>query len=151
FRASEGRARMVTLPGAMSSRWTGCSVDEQDVSLLGARLLVLGWPLVPDERTGLVRAMHDGYLDMRGDVGLSPTPVLDTLLGRQHANAFDALLIEPRNAIQAGVVFLHGYGGNFMLECWLVAQAARDIDAITICPSTGFAGRWSSGEGEHTL
>ena len=50
-----------------------------------------------------------------------------------------------------GVVFLHGYAGSYALECWLVASAARALDALTICPAMGFSGRWWTDDGERTL
>ena len=73
--------RMVTLPGGTSSRWAGRILDEQDVSLLGARALGLVWRLPRNERERLVPAMHDAYVEMRHDLGLTPSPVLDTLVG----------------------------------------------------------------------
>jgi pimeloyl-ACP methyl ester carboxylesterase len=89
---------------------------------------------------------------MRSSEGLTPSPALDTLAGRQGPEAFDALIVEPRTRpAQAAVVFLHGFAGSFTLECWMVAEAARDIDAVTVCPSTGFAGHWWTREGERTL
>jgi pimeloyl-ACP methyl ester carboxylesterase len=33
----------------------------------------------------------------------------------------------------------------------MMAEAARTIDAVTVCPSTGFAGRWWALDGERTL
>jgi pimeloyl-ACP methyl ester carboxylesterase len=64
------------------------------------------------------------------------------------------LLIEaPENArAQAeptdAVVFLHGYGGNFTLPCWQVADALTGLDVLTACPSTHFVGDWDSPQGE---
>jgi pimeloyl-ACP methyl ester carboxylesterase len=145
-------AGMPTLPGATSSRWLGRVVDEQDVALLGARLLVRRWPVVREERDGLVREMRAAYADMRHDAGGSPSPVLDTTFGRQGPDGFDTLVFEASGPpSSAGVLFLHGYGGSFRLECWLVAEAARAIEAITICPATGFRGHWSGRDGERTL
>ncbi|HLK90653.1 MAG TPA: hypothetical protein VKZ18_12200 [Polyangia bacterium] len=145
-------AGMPTLPGGSSSRWLGRIADEQDLALLGARLVVGSWPVVPDERDGLAREMSTAYAEMRRDAGGSPSPVLDTLLGRQHPGGFDTLVFEAsRPAPTVGVVFLHGYAGSFRLECWLVAQAARAIDALTVCPATDFHGRWSDRDGERTL
>ena len=145
--------RMLTLPGAGSSRWLGRLVDEQDVSLAGARVLTWRWPLVREERATLPRAMRAAYVDMRADVGLTPSPVLDTLVGRQRPDAFDAIVIARAGAAPAetAVVFLHGFAGSFTLECWLVARAADAIGAITVCPATGFSGRWSERDGERTL
>jgi pimeloyl-ACP methyl ester carboxylesterase len=145
-------AGMPTLPGATSSRWLGRVVDEQDVALLGARLLVRRWPLIREERDGLVREMGAAYSDMRHDAGGSPSPVVDTTFGRQGPDGFDTLVFEPSGpASSAGVVFLHGYGGSFRLECWMVAEAARAIQAITVCPATGFRGHWSGRDAERTL
>jgi hypothetical protein len=149
--SSRGAARLVTLPGGASSRWLGRLVDEQDGSLLGARLLLLRWPLVSDERAAIVGAIHDTYVEMHDDAGLFPSPVLDTLLGRQRPDGFDTLVLEPPGPARAGVVFLHGYAGSFAFECWLVGQAARAIDAVTVCPATGFSGHWGGRDGERTL
>jgi pimeloyl-ACP methyl ester carboxylesterase len=145
-------AGMPTLPGGTSSRWLGRVVDEQDLALLGARLLVRWWPVVPEEREGLVHEMRTAYVDMRRASGGAPSPVLDTTLGRQGPEGFDTLVLESSDPKpSAGVVFLHGYAGSFRLECWLVAEAARAIDAITVCPATGFRGRWTGHDGERTL
>ena len=143
---------MLTLPGATSSRWLGRIVDEQDVSLVGARVLAWRWPLTADERDGLAREMRAAYVEMRGETSASPSPVLDTAFGRQHPDGFDTLVFEtPERASGTAVVFLHGFGGSFRLECWLVARAARAIDAITVCPATALSGRWSGRDGERTL
>jgi hypothetical protein len=152
FAASYGATRMITLPGGSGSRWLGRVIDEQDGSLVGARLLGLAWPLPAAERAALVPAMHNAYVAMRASEGITPSPVLDTLLLRQGRGAFDALVVEPHGrAPAAAVVFLHGYAGSFTLECWMVAEAARAIDAVTVCPSTGFDGQWWSADAEATL
>src|SRR5215472_11626073 len=105
-----------------------------------------------DERTALVPAMQASYVAMRASEGTTPSPVLDTLLGRQSAEAFDTIVIEPHGRpAKAAIVFLHGYAGSFTLECWMMAEAARAIDAVTVCPATGFDGKWWTPEGERTL
>jgi pimeloyl-ACP methyl ester carboxylesterase len=120
--------------------------------LIGARGLAAVWPLPDSEKAALVPAMHDAYVAMRASEGTTPSPVLDTLLGRQHPDAFDAIVVEPRGRKpRAAVVFLHGYAGSFALECWMMAEAARAIDALTVCPATGFAGQWWTPDGERTL
>ena len=146
---SGGPNSMPTLPGGASSRWLGRLLDEQDLGLLGARALVRRWPMLREERDGLVRETHDAYVEMRRDGGTAPSPVLDTVLGRQTPNGFDALVFEaPQPAPGAAVLFLHGYGGSVRLECWLVATAARSVGALTICPATGLSGHWSGRDGE---
>ncbi len=146
-------AGMPTLPGASSSsRWLGRIADEQDLALAGARLLVRRWPVVREERDGLVHEMRAAYVDMRHDAGGSPSPVLNTTFGRQDPEGFDTLVFEASGPpANTGVVFLHGYGGSFRLECWLMAEAARAIGAITVCPATGFRGHWSGRDGERTV
>ncbi|APR84557.1 Hypothetical protein A7982_09906 [Minicystis rosea] len=150
--ASYGSTTMITLPGGSGSRWLGRVLDEQDPSLVGARLLPLVWRLPPDERAKLVPAMQDAYVAMRSAEGATPSPALDTLLFRQRPGAFDAVIVEPKGRpAQTALVFLHGYAGSFTLECWMMAEAARSIDAVTVCPSTGFAGHWWDVDGERTL
>ena len=150
--AGGGATTLATLPGPSGGRWLGRVIDEQDAALLGARVLGLTWQLPPAERAALVPAMHDAYVAMRASEGTAPSPVLDTLLGRQRAEAFDAIVIEPHTAPpKAAVIFLHGYGGSFTLECWMMAEAARAIDAVTVCPATSLAGRWWTPEGERTV
>jgi pimeloyl-ACP methyl ester carboxylesterase len=150
-----GLVRMVTLPQGSSSRLLARLVDEQDLALAGARVLALRWPLSHDEREGLVPAMRSAYLDMRRDDAVAPSPVLDTLLGRQKPDGFDALVIEPRAepspAPKVGVIFLHGYAGSFTLECWLVAKSAQTVGAVTLCPATGFSGHWRGPGAERIL
>jgi pimeloyl-ACP methyl ester carboxylesterase len=150
-----GMIRMLTLPQGTSSRWLGRLLDEQDVALAGARVLASRWPLSADERKGLLPAMHNAYVDMRRDDVVAPSPVLDTLLGRQTVDAFDTLVIEPRAEMRPapkyGVVFLHGYAGSFTLECWLVAKAAQAVGAVTVCPATGFSGHWRGEAGSRAV
>lgn len=155
--SESGLVRMVTLPAGRPSRWTARIFDEQDVALVGARLLATRWPLSPDERDRLIPAMGAAYAELRKDDVVTPSPVLDTLLGRQQPDAFDALVIEPREPAQprpgprTGVIFLHGYAGSHTLECWLVAKAAQAVGAVTVCPATGFSGHWTTPAGTAIL
>jgi hypothetical protein len=151
--ASYGPTKMTTLPHGGESRWLGRIFDEQDLSLAGAVGLVYKWSFLPPiERAELVPAMHEAYVAMRTSEGMTPSPVLDTFLGRQHPDAFDALVVEPHvRGPRTALIFLHGYAGSFTLECWMIAEAARAIDALTVCPATGFDGGWWMPDGERTL
>jgi hypothetical protein len=155
--AADGMIRMVTLPQGTSSRWLGSVVDEQDVALAGARVLAMQWRLAPDEKKRLVPAMRESYVEMRREDAFTPSPVFDTLLGRQAPGAFDTLVIEPHATTspappaKTGVIFLHGYAGSYTLECWLLARAARTIGAITVCPATDFSGHWRGEAGEQIV
>jgi hypothetical protein len=148
--AGSERATIITLPGG-DTRWLTRLVDEQDVSLIGARILKRLWRPQGAERDGLLPAISEAYAEMRKDLGTTASPVVDTLLGRQHTGGFDTIVIEPSGNALAAVIFLHGFAGSATQECWLVARAAREIDAVTVCPATGFSGRWSDPEGEKTL
>ena len=155
--AGDGMISMRSLPDGDSARWLGRIYDEQDLALMGARILAMRWVLPPDERQRLVPAMHTAYVEMRRDDAFSPSPVVDTFFGRQVPSAFDTLVIEPRAEpkpgvpMKFGVVFLHGFAGSYTLECWLVASAARAIGAVTVCPATDFSGHWRGDTGERIL
>jgi predicted esterase len=151
--AGRGSMTMATLPAATSSRWLARVIDEQDPCLVGALGVLQAWTfLPPDEHARLVPSMREAYAAMRASEGTVPSPVLDTFLGRQSPEAFDALVVAPRtDAPKTAVVFLHGWGGSYSLECWMVADAARAIDALTVCPANGFEGRWWTPEGERIL
>lgn len=148
FSARSGRMTVRTLPAGAPSRWLARIIDEQDVALCGARLLIWAWDLKGEERDGLSAAMQSVYREMRAEFGTTPSPVMDTLLGRQTPEAFDTIILEPPRPAKAAVIFLHGFAGSFDLECWLVAEAARDIDAVTLCPATTFSGHWTGADGE---
>ncbi|HSH78416.1 MAG TPA: hypothetical protein VLA19_07780 [Herpetosiphonaceae bacterium] len=153
-RAGAGTSvRLLTLPGGNRSPWIGRLIDEQDAALAGAQLLPRLGLFTARERLDLVPTMARSYHTMSSVEGATPSPFLRTYLGRQHPDAFDAVVVEPAPGRDArtAVVFLHGYTGNFTLPCWLVAQAARAIDALTVCPSTGWQGHWWKADGERTL
>jgi hypothetical protein len=151
--AGEGMIAMRTLPGGGAARWLARCLDEQDVAQAGARVLALAAPLPASERERLVPAMHAAYVDMRRDDVITPSPVLDTFLGQQLPGGFDTLVIEPRAEpkpgvpMKYGVLFLHGFAGSYTLECWLLARAAREIGALTVCPSTDLSGIWRGERG----
>jgi hypothetical protein len=147
---------MIRMPdGSPSSRWAGRLLDEEDASLLGARALGALGRIPRDEADRLVPAMREAYAVMRegDDNDVISSPVLDTGLGRQGPSGFDMLAVEPHGPPTPGlgVVFLHGAAGSFALECWLVADAARAIGAVTVCPATDFSGNWLRGDGERIL
>jgi pimeloyl-ACP methyl ester carboxylesterase len=81
------------------------------------------------------------------------SPFLVTYLNQQHPSAFDVVVAEAIGDTRPkrGIIFLHGYGGNFTLQCWLVGHAGERIGAITVCPSTGASGDWWSPQGAAIL
>ena len=151
--AGSGRTlSMLTLPDHSSARWANRLVDEQDVALVGTRLLTFARMLTPRENRDLLPAMARAYRQMRAAEGATPSPFVSTYLNREHPTAFDTIVIEPRagRAAEVAVVFLHGFTGSFTLPCWLVAQAAGAIDAVTMCPSVGWRGDWWTQHGAAT-
>jgi pimeloyl-ACP methyl ester carboxylesterase len=79
--------------------------------------------------------------------GSTPSPIVTTLLNRQDRDGFDTIVVSGPPPTTHAVVFLHGSGGNFTLQCWMVAQAAARAGAATFCPSTRFTGDWWTGPG----
>lgn len=109
-------------------------ISEADIAIPVAAAL----PLVEHDAVGLRESMTERYRAMRADVGEPPIPVFHSWAGRNATLRLD--VDDPK----LGVVFLHGYAGNFALPCWHVARAARDVGGSTRCPSSGFAARWRS-------
>lgn len=156
--AGSGMIAMRTLPAGDSARWLARLVDEQDPALLGARVLAAkGRGLLAGERERLLPAMREAYVEMRRDDTVFPSPLVETFFMRQGPSSFDTVVIEPRAEpkpgvpLKYGVVFLHGFAGGFSLECWLMARAAREIGALTVCPATDFSGHWQDERGQRIL
>ncbi|MGC4117613.1 MAG: hypothetical protein QM765_24265 [Myxococcales bacterium] len=106
------------------------------------------------ELEGVQDAMLGAYREMGARHGPTASPVLATMLGRQGAGRFDAVVFEapgPSTSPKGALVFLHGFTGNFTLTCWLAARAAGEAGLMTVCPSVGFDGRWWAGDGPATL
>lgn len=131
---------LITLPGGQAARWLGRLVHERDIALFGVQVGYLtGTAISPREHDELISALRSAY-DAMGAAGeISSSPFLNTCLGCQHSQSFDAVVIELARGrpVHAAVVFLHGFGGNFTVQGWLVAQAARKVGAITVCPTAG--------------
>lgn len=146
-----------TLHFAPSARLVDRLVDEQDIAVAGTRVLVAIDVLARDDKAELPSAMRAAYARMRAEEGDAPSPVAATYLGMQSASDFDLLLFEPAAtsedaAPSNGVIFLHGFAGNFTLPCWQMARVAAEVSrAVTACPSTRWVGDWWSPEGEAIL
>jgi len=108
--------------------------------------------LPANDTKDLVPTLKRAFETMNEAEGTSPSPIVMTTLGRQDPDAFDDLEVSaPAPDTHAAVLFLHGYGGNFTLQCWVIAQAARRAGAATFCPSTRMAGDWWSAAGHATV
>ncbi len=143
--------RLTTFPHHRNSRWVNRLFDEQDVALFGARLLSsTNTFLTSSEAVDLVPALHAAYTALRASDGTTASPFLSTYLGLQRPGTFDVVVIEADSSTssQSAVLFLHGFTGNFTVQCWLVAQAAREVGMLTVCPSVGWRGDWWSPHGQ---
>jgi hypothetical protein len=143
FPPSGSKMNLMTLPGPSSPRLLTRIFDEQDIVLFGAKVAPAIGFVSSTEYEDLIHDLSQTYREMRVQ-GVTPlSPALTTYLGQQHLDGFDALVTQPSPGdSETGIVFLHGFGGNFTLQCWLIAKAGNRIGAFTICPSTDPSGQW---------
>jgi pimeloyl-ACP methyl ester carboxylesterase len=151
FPPSGVRLTLTTLPSQSAPRLWNRIFNEQDVVLFGTRLAPSVGFISPAENSGLFSALAERYATVHDMTPLSP--FLLTYANQQHPDAFDAVIAEPAgDTLPArAIIFLHGYGGNFTLQCWLVAHAGERVGALTVCPSIGPSGDWWNPPGEATL
>jgi hypothetical protein len=144
FAENDSGLRILTLPSQSGPRLLNRIFNEQDIVLLSARFGPFAGFISPTEAQSLIPAFSSTFREMRQFGATSLSPFLTTYLGQEHPNNFDLVVAEPASAItpRSGIIFLHGYGGNFTVQCWLVAKAGYWIDAITVCPSTSPSGQW---------
>lgn len=125
-----------------SARWIDRLFEERDASIVGSRLLVASGLMPAPEFPTLPALLVESYPAHEAFAPRLGTPVLSTLLGLDDEDANNAILVHAnREAPTLGVVFLHGYAGNFAFQCLEVAAAFRSAEVI--CPSDHFVGRWS--------
>jgi dienelactone hydrolase len=144
---------LITLPGPSGPRLLNRILNEQDVVLFGAQVAPYLGAISPSEETSLDSRFSQTFNEMKRAEVTQLSPFLTTYLNQQHPTAFDALVAEPDSGTppESGIIFLHGFGGNFNLQCWLMAQAGYFIDAVTVCPSTSPSGAWWKAEGQAIL
>ena len=142
--------RALELPGGEALREASDSHTEQ--AAIGAVYGTMSRDLRASETEGLAEALRDefGRLHARHPNGV-PSVLLRSHLERQSPGRFDALVFTPSTQTARVVVFLHGFGGNAVLPCALVAEAAARVDAMTVCPSLGGAGHWGSARGARVV
>ncbi|MBI1793056.1 MAG: hypothetical protein HYR70_02540 [Chloroflexi bacterium] len=145
--------KMITLPQGMGARWVSYIIDEQDSLIFGESLFYLIGGDSPTEHEGITSALFSAYSEMKAKEGVFPSPFADTYLNFQQPDSFDAVIIQPEinSHPEVGVIFLHGFMGNVTAQCWEIAQAVNRFGAVTVCPSTGWQGRWWEPQGEAIL
>jgi pimeloyl-ACP methyl ester carboxylesterase len=138
----------MTRAGSASTPLTNRLFPEADVAVTSARAVIMTGMLPANDTKSLVPTLKRAFETMNQAEGSNPSPILMTSLGLQTEDAFDTIdVAAPSPYAHAAVLFLHGYGGNFTLQCWMIAQAARRAGAATFCPSTRLAGDWWSAPG----
>ena len=152
FPPSGSRMNLITLPGPSAPRLLTRVFDEQDIVLSGARIAPSIGFVSRLEYENLIPELSQTYQEMDSLGVTSFSPSLTTYLSLQHPDGFDALIAQPPTGnSETGVIFLHGFGGNFTLQCWLIAEAGSRLGAVTICPSTDPSGQWWEEQGTDIL
>lgn len=150
FPPSGGRMQLMTLPGPSGPRVLNRILDEQDIVLFGAQAGPYLGAISPAEKNSLDLKFSQAFDEMKTH-GVTPlSPFLTSYLNQQRPDVFDVVIAEPtaRAAARNGIIFLHGFGGNFAVQCWLMAKAGDHIDAVTVCPSTDPSGYWWNAKGQ---
>ena len=144
---------IATMPDQSGIRLLNRVLNERDIVLFGAQIGPYFGLISPSEKESLVSSFSQTYQDMNSHGATSLSPFLATYLGQQRTDRFDLVIVEPESASlpQNGILFLHGFGGNFTVQCWLLAKPGHRINAVTVCPSTGASGQWWNSEGETIL
>ena len=122
-------------------------VPEQDGAMLAAWALSLG--AIGDD--AFLPAIESGYQRFSSQVpgATAATPAIATYLGMQSSETFDLVEFNVEQQSKRVVIFLHGYAGNFAMQCWHFANAVKEIP--TYCPSVGPRGYWKDRQGYQTL
>lgn len=152
-RDENSNLRVVTFPQGKETRWINTLIDEQDSLIFGEAIFHRIGGDSPREHEGLTDALHTAYSEIRGTQRIFASPFLSTYLNLQRATSFDGVVIEPESMSRpdVAVIFLHGYMGNVIAQCWEIAQAVGNFGSTTVCPSTDWTGQWWQPEGEAIL
>jgi pimeloyl-ACP methyl ester carboxylesterase len=144
---------IITLPDQSGPGLLNRILNEQDVVLFGAQVGPHFGLITPTEEKSLVPVLSRTFEDMYQNGGAPLSPFVTTYLNLQRPDEFDTVLAEPESVVtpRTGIIFLHGYGGNFTVQCWLIAKAGFQINAMTVCPSTSVNGQWWNPQGEQIL
>jgi hypothetical protein len=148
FPQSGSKMNPITLPGPSGPRLLNRIFDEQDLVLFGAKLAPFVGFVSPQEYQNLIPKLIQSFQEMHKE-GVTPlSPALATYLGQERPDKFDAWIAEPPSGkSETAILYLHGFGGNFTLQCWLIGEAGEQVGALTFCPSTDPNGEWWNEQG----
>jgi pimeloyl-ACP methyl ester carboxylesterase len=145
---------LTSFPAQRGARWLNRIFDEQDIVLFGEQVAArIGGLVSAREHSQLPAALQHAYATMRAEDATGLSPFLSTALDWQQPESFDVFIARPRSPTppRAGVIFLHGFGGNYAMQCWLFARATLRSGMTTLCPSVGWRGEWWTAQGEATV
>jgi predicted esterase len=144
---------ILTLPDQSAPRLVYRILNEQDAVLFGSQVVPYLGFLSPAEQASLIPKFSQAFEEMKTQGATPLSPFLATYLNMEQPEAFDTVLAEPGldKVPTRGIIFLHGFGGNFTVQCWLIAKAGLRMEALTACPSTGQNGSWCDSQGESIL
>ncbi len=126
---------------------SGSIAAERLAVLAGARLAIGTGEVAAQHADSLPAALSEGY-DRMEELG-----AVWTMVSAAEAGTAESLMViegsgEPPTL---GVVFLHGYGGRFAIQCWHVARTFTRANARTVCPSVGAKGQWATRRGRRAV
>lgn len=136
--------------GTVGARILGGLIPEREAILVALDLRMLVDPL-PGEEPDVVDDMRRAYARMPWSMSFGPTPAPATYLEMQAPNSFDLLVVEPTEDVRGTAIFLHGYGGNFAVQCHLFAEKVRSQGYRTACPSLSLDAHWDDAAGRRVL
>lgn len=143
---------VLSLPRTPDRAWTNRLIPESVGVLLAEPLLTWAGRITPTESKGFSAALKSEYERLRVSAGaFPPSPLVNTLIRGQTPTASDVIVIRSSLAQKNSLVMLHGSGGNWLLLCWLVADAVKEEVALTVCPSVGVLADWDSEAGRRTV
>lgn len=122
---------------------------ERDLAVSGVRALqVSGYLSRHDETSPILPGMQQAYDSMKADYIAAPTIMPRSVTGKVGSTReIDALIFESSQPTNRALVFLHGFGGNWTMPCWMAARVAAERNITTICPTLDFDARWWEGQG----
>jgi pimeloyl-ACP methyl ester carboxylesterase len=128
-----------------NTRLVNVLLSEREGAIAAASFLP---PLHDEEGGEFPKILADAYRRMPAASDLWPSPAPATYLGLQWRNNFDIVQFEASGNPDTALIFLHGFGGNFYIYCWELAQAAGQAAISTFCPSTDPNGYWWTPKGQ---